>query len=167
MPRKKETGVDVVAESKAVEAKPTANKATKTTKTAKSESPSLPTKTIVAAKTTTAVQKPKPKKEVEPKPKTITRIELIEEVAKAINEHMQITYRDAEEIVNEIINSMIKALKTGDEIELRGFGAFRIRTRNPRKGRNPKNGMPVEVPSKNVVYFKQGRDLKQILLKST
>jgi integration host factor subunit beta len=159
MPRKKETGVDVVAENKAVEAKPTASK---TTKTAKSESPSL-----AVAKTTTATKAiaSKPKKQAEPKPKTITRIELIEEVARAINEHMQITYRDAEEIVNEIINSMIKALKTGDEIELRGFGAFRIRTRNPRNGRNPKNGMPVKVPSKNVVYFKQGRDLKQILLK--
>ncbi|MBL8193210.1 MAG: integration host factor subunit beta [Blastocatellia bacterium] len=96
----------------------------------------------------------------------MTRTELIQEVARAINEHMEITYRDAEEIVNEIINSMINALKAGDEVEIRGFGSFRIRTRNARNGRNPKNGALVEVPSKSVVYFKQGKDLKQSLLKS-
>ncbi|MFY9224822.1 MAG: HU family DNA-binding protein [Blastocatellia bacterium] len=162
MPRKKETTVDVAAETKAVEAKPNASKATKTTKTSKSESPSLPSKTTVAAKAITPI--PKPKKQAQPKPKTITRTELIQEVARAINEHMEITHRDAEEIVSEIINSMIKALKEGEEIEIRGFGAFRVRTRNARNGRNPKNGAPVEVPSKNVVFFKQGKDLKQTLL---
>jgi integration host factor subunit beta len=166
MPRKKETSVDVVTEAKAVEVKPTtkqttASKATKTTKTAKSESPSLPSKTIVAAKATTAVQKPKPKKQAQPKPKTITRTELTQEVAKAVGQYMEITNRDAEEIVSEIINSMIKALKEGDEIEIRGFGSFRVRSRNARNGRNPKNGMPVKVPSKNVVYFKMGKGLKE------
>ena len=161
MPRKKETGVDVVAESKAVEAKPTANKATKTTKTAKSESPSLPSKTIVAAKAITAVQKPKPKKQAQPKPKTITRIELAQEVAKAVGQYMEITNRDADMIVAEIINSMIDSLKAGDEIEIRGFGSFRVRSRNARNGRNPKNGMPVKIPSKSVVYFKMGKGLKE------
>ena len=164
MPRKKETVTDVVAETKAVEAKPATKQTTasKTAKATKNESPSLPSKTIVATKAT--IPAPKPKKQAQPKPKTITRTELIQEVARAINEHMQITYRDAEEIVNEIINSMTDSLKAGEEIELRGFGAFRIRTRNPRHGRNPKNGASVEVPSKNVVYFKQGKDLKQTLL---
>ena len=168
MPRKKETIVDVVTETKAVEAKSTSKQTSnsKTTKTTKNESPSLPTSSKTIISTKTAKPTPKAKKEVLPKPKTITRTELIQEVARAINEHMEITHRDAEEIVSEIINSMIKALKEGDEIEIRGFGAFRVRTRSPRRGRNPKNGALVEVPSKSIVYFKQGKDLKQSLLKS-
>jgi len=168
MPRKKETIVDVVTETKAVEAKSTTKQTSnsKTSKTNKNESPSLPTSTETIISTKTAKPTPKAKKEALPKPKTITRTKLIQEVARAINEHMEITNRDAEEIVNEIINSMINALKTGDEVEIRGFGSFRIRTRNARNGRNPKNGASVEVPSKSVVYFKQGKDLKQSLLKS-
>jgi integration host factor subunit beta len=169
MPRKKETIVDVATETKALETKPATKQTTasKTTKTIKSVSPSLPTssKTTTTTKATTSAPAPKPKKAPQPKPKTITRTELIQEVARAINEHMEITHRDAEKIVSEIINSMIDSLKTGDEIEIRGFGAFRVRTRNPRNGRNPKNGASVKVPSKSVVYFKQGKDLKQSLLK--
>ena len=161
MPRKKETIVDVVTETKAVEAKPKpatkqtpASKTVKTAKTSKNESPSLPTssKTIVVAK---------PKKQTLPKPKTISRIELAQEVAKAVGQYMEITNRDAEMIVAEIINSMIDSLKAGDEIEIRGFGAFRIRSRNPRNGRNPKTGEAVAVPSKSVVYFKMGKGLKE------
>ncbi|MBL8194770.1 MAG: integration host factor subunit beta [Blastocatellia bacterium] len=74
---------------------------------------------------------------------------------------MEITNRDAEMIVAEIINSMVDSLKTGDEIEIRGFGSFRLRQRNPRNGRNPKTGEAVTVPSKSVVYFKMGKGLKE------
>ena len=103
-------------------------------------------------------------KEIEPKPTTITRVNLAQEVCKAVGQYMEITNRDSENIVTEIINAMIDALKTGDEVEVRGFGSFRIRTREARKGRNPKNGDSVTVPSKQVVYFKQGKDLKQYLM---
>jgi len=168
MPRKKETIVDVVAETKAVEAKPKpatkqtpASKTVKTTKTSKNESPSLPSKTTTATKATTPAPTQKPKKQALPKPKTITRIELTQEVARAINEHMEITHRDAEKIVSEIINSMVDSLKEGDEIEIRGFGSFRLRQRSPRNGRNPKTGASVKVPSKSVVYFKMGKGLKE------
>ena len=161
MPRKKETIVDVVAETKAVEAKPKpvtkqtpSSKTAKTAKTSKTESPSLPT----SSKTTVTA---KPKKQTLPKPKTISRIELAQEVAKAVGQYMEITNRDAEMIVSEIINSMVDSLKTGDEIEIRGFGSFRLRQRNPRNGRNPKTGEAVAVPSKSVVYFKMGKGLKE------
>jgi integration host factor subunit beta len=164
MPRKKETTVDVVTETKAIEAKPkpatkqsTASKTVKTTKTAKNETPSLPasSKAIVVAK---------PKKQAQPKPKTISRLELAQEVAKAVGQYMEITNRDAEMIVAEIINAMTDSLKEGNEIEIRGFGSFRVRSRNARNGRNPKNGAPVKVPSKSVVYFKMGKGLKEKFL---
>jgi integration host factor subunit beta len=165
MPRKKETIVDVIAESKAVETKSTTTKqptVSKTAKTAKTQSPSLATKSTTATK----APPPKPKKEVLPKPKTISRLELAHEVAKAVGHYMEITNRDAEAIVAEIINAMIDSLKEGNEIEIRGFGAFRVRSRNARNGRNPKTGEAVAVPSKNVVFFKMGRELKESLLKS-
>jgi integration host factor subunit beta len=60
----------------------------------------------------------------------------------------------------------VDALQEGNEIELRGFGAFRLRTRNPRIGRNPKSGTPVDVPGKTIVFFKMGRDLKEFLKQS-
>ena len=166
MPRKKETIVAVATETKATEVKPTtkqtaANEATKTAKATKNESPSLPSTVTAKAITPT----PKPKKVPQPKPKTITRTELIQEVAKAVGQYMEITNRDAEAIVAEIINAMTDSLKEGNEIEIRGFGAFRIRKRQARHGRNPKTGAPVAVPSKAIVYFKIGKTLKQILLK--
>ncbi|HDH02272.1 MAG TPA: integration host factor subunit beta, partial [Nitrospirae bacterium] len=48
-------------------------------------------------------------------------------------------------------------------VELRGFGNFRIKTRNPRKARNPKTGQSVEVPGKKVVYFRTGKELRDLL----
>jgi len=172
MPRKKETTIAEKAKAveavEAVEAKSTTKQTTasKTTKTSKNVSPSLSTSAKTTTETKATKLTPKVKKEVLPKPKTITRRELTQEVAKAVGQYMEITNWDAEEIVSEIINSMINALKSGDEIEIRKFGAFRIRTRNARNGRNPKNGMPVKVPSKSVVFFKMGRELKEGLLKS-
>ena len=159
MPRKKQISADVVAESKAIEAKSTTKQTTasKTTKTTKAQSPSLTAKSTTATK----APPPKPKKEVLPKPKTISRQELAQEVAKVVGNYMEITNRDAEAIVAEIINAMTDSLKEGQEIEIRGFGSFRLRLRNPRNGRNPKNGMPVKVPSKSVVYFKMGKGLKE------
>jgi integration host factor subunit beta len=98
-----------------------------------------------------------------PKPNTITRLELAQEVAKAVGNMMEITNRDAEAIVAEIIQSMIDSLKEGNEIEIRGFGSFRLRSRRARRGRNPKTGDSVDVPAKRVVYFKMGKDLKLFL----
>jgi integration host factor subunit beta len=54
-------------------------------------------------------------------------------------------------------------LRRGEKIELRGFGSFRLRQREPRKGRNPKTGDRVDVPPKKVPYFKPGKELKELI----
>ena len=61
---------------------------------------------------------------------------------------------------------LVDALHRGDKIELRGFGSFRLRRREPRKGRNPKTGDKVDVPPKRVPYFKPGKELKDLINKA-
>lgn len=128
-------------------------------KASKKTTPTTKTNTKSEVKATITEAAPKTK-EALPKPNTITRLELAGEVAKAVGRMMEITNRDAEAIVSEIILSMTDALKSGDTIEIRGFGVFRQRSRRARRGRNPKTGEPVDVPNKQVVYFKMGKDLK-------
>ena len=74
-----------------------------------------------------------------------------------------LTRRDGEVIVETIFDAVIGALKSGDKIEIRGFGSFRIRQRNPRIGRNPKTGWRVEVPAKKVPYFKPSKELRDLV----
>ena len=57
----------------------------------------------------------------------------------------------------------IQALNRGEKIELRGFGSFRVRQRDARRGRNPKTGAPVDIPAKRVPYFKPGKELKELI----
>jgi integration host factor subunit beta len=97
------------------------------------------------------------------KPKTITRLELAQEVAKVVGRMMEITNRDAETVVTEIIQSMVDALQEGNEIEIRNFGSFRLRSRRARKARNPKTGDSVDVPAKQVVFFTMGKNLRHFL----
>ena len=66
-------------------------------------------------------------------------------------------------IVDTVLGSTIDALRRGEKVELRGFGSFRLRRREPRRGRNPKNGDQVEVPSKRIPYFKPGKELKELI----
>jgi integration host factor subunit beta len=54
-------------------------------------------------------------------------------------------------------------LRTGDKIEIRGFGSFRTRQRQSRVGRNPKTGARVEVPAKRIPYFKPSKELKELV----
>ena len=61
----------------------------------------------------------------------------------------------------------VAALQRGEKIELRGFGSFRLRRREPRKGRNPKTGDRVDVPPKKVPYFKPGKELKELINRTT
>jgi integration host factor subunit beta len=58
---------------------------------------------------------------------------------------------------------VVKSLRTGDKIEIRGFGSFRTRQRQPRVGRNPKTGARVEVPAKRIPYFKPSKELKDLV----
>jgi integration host factor subunit beta len=89
----------------------------------------------------------------------MTKANLVEEVLRLGD----LTRRDGEVIVDTIFESVIGALKSGDKIEIRGFGSFRIRQRNPRVGRNPKTGAKVEVPAKRVPYFKPSKELRDLV----
>lgn len=94
--------------------------------------------------------------------KTMTKAELVEEVARA----SELNKRDAEVIVETVFGSIVSALHRGEKVELRGFGSFRTRERGPRRGRNPKTGAPVDVPAKRVPYFKPGKELKEFFTDS-
>lgn len=87
----------------------------------------------------------------------MTKAELIEEVARAAS----LTRKHSEVIVDAVFSSIVDALKSGDKIELRGFGSFRVRERSSRTGRNPKTGADVVVPPKSVPHFKPGKELRE------
>jgi len=89
----------------------------------------------------------------------MTKAELVEKVADKI----QLTKKQTETVVNILLNSITEALSEGDKVELRGFGSFRIRNRNPREGRNPKTGDTVQIPAKRVPFFKAGKELRDMV----
>ncbi|OGW32649.1 MAG: integration host factor subunit beta [Nitrospirae bacterium GWC2_42_7] len=90
----------------------------------------------------------------------MTKSVLIEKVAEKVE---GLTRNQTEIVVDTVFESIKKALITGEKIEIRGFGNFRLKTRNPRKARNPKTGESVDVPGKKVLYFKVGKALKESL----
>ncbi len=98
-----------------------------------------------------------------PKPGVMTKAELVDEVAQAV----QLTKKQAETIVNIVFDSIVGSLRSGEKIELRGFGSFRLRSRKSRTGRNPKTGEKVDVPSKRIPYFKPGKELKELINQQT
>src|ERR1700704_448554 len=97
--------------------------------------------------------------EEESKAGVMTKAELVDEVARVV----QLTKKQAETIVNIVFDSIVESLRSGQKIELRGFGSFRLRSRKSRTGRNPKTGEKVEVPSKKIPYFKPGKELKELI----
>src|SRR5258708_12987899 len=86
----------------------------------------------------------------------MTKADLVDQ-ATAIGD---LTRRDGEVIVDTLFDAVIGALKSGDKIEIRGFGSFRTRQRNARTGRNPKTGAKVDVPAKRVPFFKPSKELR-------
>ncbi len=90
----------------------------------------------------------------------MTKSVLIEKVSEKVD---GLTRNQTEIVVDTVFESIKKALMSGQKIEIRGFGNFRLKTRNPRKARNPKTGESVEVPGKKVLYFKAGKALKEAL----
>lgn len=86
--------------------------------------------------------------------------ELIQKLADA-NPHLY--QRDIERIVNKIFDEISGALSRGDRVELRGFGAFSIKHRKARTGRNPRTGEVVQVAEKYVPFFKTGKELRDRL----
>ena len=90
----------------------------------------------------------------------MTKSELILLLAEK-NPHL--FHRDVEKIVTTVFDEISEALARGDRVELRGFGAFSIKNRESRTGRNPRTGESVQVLRKSVPFFKVGKDLKQRL----
>ena len=90
----------------------------------------------------------------------MTKSELIMRLAEA-NPHL--FQRDVERIVSTIFNEISAALESGDRVELRGFGAFSVKKRDSRVGRNPRTGAAVQVESKYVPFFKTGKQLRDRL----
>jgi integration host factor subunit beta len=86
--------------------------------------------------------------------------QLVESIASA-NPHL--FQRDVENIVNAIFDEITDALSQGNRVELRGFGAFTVKNRAARTGRNPRTGDSVKVEEKWVPFFKAGKELRQRL----
>ncbi len=88
------------------------------------------------------------------------RSELIQKLA---DENPHLYQRDVEKIVNTIFEEIIEAMAGGDRVELRGFGAFSVKKRDSRVGRNPRTGEAVDVEEKHVPFFKTGKLLRDRL----
>jgi integration host factor subunit beta len=81
-------------------------------------------------------------------------------IDKLAVEYPHLRHEDVERVVNVVLEEIGGALARGDRVELRGFGAFSVRKREARKGRNPRTGEPVKVPAKAVPFFKAGKELR-------
>ena len=86
----------------------------------------------------------------------LTRAELTAEVHQVIG----LPLKEADIVVCTILDSIVRALRSGNKAEIRGFGTFNTRQRGGRTGRNPKTGAHVEVPPKRIPFFKPGKELK-------
>lgn len=89
----------------------------------------------------------------------MTKAELVGMLVQKTN----LNKSDAAVVVQTILDSIIQSLQSGEKVELRGFGSFKIRVRGPRKGRNPKTGAAVKVPGKKIPYFKPGKELRDLI----
>lgn len=89
----------------------------------------------------------------------MTKADLVEEVAR----RSDLSRKEAEEVVTTVLGCLVESISSGEKIEVRGFGSFRLRGRGPRKGRNPKTGELVDVPAKRVAYFRPGKFLKELI----
>ena len=90
----------------------------------------------------------------------MTKSKLIQRLAE-LNPHLY--HRDVERIVSTIFDEITAALERGDRVELRGFGAFSVKYRGARTGRNPRTGAAVEVDRKAVPFFKTGKQLRDLI----
>jgi integration host factor subunit beta len=90
--------------------------------------------------------------------------ELVQRVASQ-NPHLY--QRDIEKIVSAILDEMVEALRRGDRVELRGFGAFSVKLRGARQGRNPRTGAVVAVAKKAIPAFKTGKEMRERINRET
>jgi integration host factor subunit beta len=91
---------------------------------------------------------------------SMIKSELVQRIS-AQNPHLY--QRDVENIVNAILDEIVGALARGDRVELRGFGAFSVKSRPARTGRNPRTGAHVSVDQKSVPFFKTGKEMRERL----
>jgi integration host factor subunit beta len=89
----------------------------------------------------------------------MTKADLIDQVSAMA----ELTRKDSEVIVETVFDIIVRSLRVGDKIEIRGFGSFRTRQRKSRIGRNPKTGERVEVPAKKIPFFKPSKELKDVV----
>ncbi len=90
----------------------------------------------------------------------MTKSELIK---KLVAKFPDLKERDIENILNLILKEISASLIAGDRVELRGFGAFSIRTRLPRLARNPRTGEKVKVAARKAIYYRAGKELKELV----
>jgi len=95
----------------------------------------------------------------------VTRMTKSELIARLSEQNPSLYHRDLEQLVNTVFETITKALEDGDRVELRGFGAFSVRERKARIGRNPRTGEPVNVEAKRMPFFKMGKGMRERLNK--
>jgi integration host factor subunit beta len=86
-------------------------------------------------------------------------------VARLSERYPHLYHRDVERIVSTVLEEISRALSAGDRVELRGFGAFSVKVRPARQGRNPRTGASVKVDEKRVPFFRTGKELRERLNK--
>jgi len=94
--------------------------------------------------------------------RTMLKADLMAEVSRIV----QTTKKESEVVVEAIFDGIARSLSTGDKVEIRGFGSFRTRQRQPRIVRNPRTGVRVGVPAKRISYFKPSKELKELVNKA-
>ncbi len=89
----------------------------------------------------------------------MNRTDLTEAVCQSIG----LPLKESDLVVRTILDSIVRALRTSEKVEIRGFGTFNTRQRHGRIARNPKTGAHVEVPPKRIPFFRPGRELRELL----
>jgi DNA-binding protein HU-beta/integration host factor subunit alpha len=87
------------------------------------------------------------------------------EIVLKISEETNLKQIDVKKVVQRVLDHVVEALTKGETVELRNFGVFKVRSRKPRVGRNPKTGVAVPIPEKRIVTFKSGMVMKKKVMK--
>jgi integration host factor subunit beta len=85
------------------------------------------------------------------------------DIVRILAERVGLTRREAADALAVVLDGVVAAIRSGEKVELRGFGSFRTRRRQARQGRNPRTGAKVKVAPKVVPYFKPGKQLRESL----
>ena len=91
--------------------------------------------------------------------KTVTRLD----VAEAIYTEVGLSRKDSNEILDMIVDEIVKELSTGNDVKLSSFGTFSLRDKNARTGRNPKTGVEAVISSRRVISFKPSQTMRKII----